>query len=82
MAKIAATERKSEFCWQVLASSKPLDLGKTEFFSTLPIPSWIASEGLMGKDQKYDPDHITAPEDSVTDKSKNQSSSVVLAVLD
>lgn len=36
----------------------------------------------MGKDQKYDPDHITAPEDSVTDKSKNQSSSVVLAVLD
>ena len=46
------------------------------------IPSWIASEGLMGKDQKYDPDHITAPEDSVTDKNKNQSSSVVLTVLD
>ena len=36
----------------------------------------------MGKDQKYDPDHITAPEDSVTDKNKNQSSSVVLTVLD
>jgi hypothetical protein len=48
VAKIGLTDREYKFLWQVLASSKPLDLGKTESFSSLPNPFldclWLVGE--------------------------------------